>query len=1026
MPDVDIERARAVFSKARELPPGERNAYLKQACAGDSSLLGEVQQLLAFVDHESLTLDGESSSSKIDDTLVSAANGGPGPSVSAIALDRFTLIRQIGQGGMGDVFLATHPITGLEIAIKRLKPSLVNDPQHVQRFLTEARHMYHLNHPHILRIMEVWDPPAGPYYVMPYMDRGSLANQIHRGQPADYVFTLRVSRQIADALAYAHSKGIIHRDLKPLNVLMDNEGRAFLSDFGLVRPFNTHDPDLDVRANESAGTAGYMSPAVAKGEAEDTRCDIYSFGAMLYELLTGHVPYEGKTIYEVCHKVLAGPPKPILKRSPHASPGLVKIAEGAMGRELRDRYSSMADVLADLARLEQDKPPLGPHGREVKKSRVNRMVAAAALAVLVIAAFVVVRLWPVPYTALSGKEIVAEPQAHSAAAAPPLAAPPPLVHVDTPSRGTTPGTLPIKVDATDSSLPFLPPPPTLVTHTDSEGHRVVDLMPLIDPERDGGGAAWRKNSNGISSDFGQDSILRIPYDPPAEYDFKIEFTRVEGITEVFQCLSANTTQVWWGMGRAWDQNLNAFCGFWRGGNDFSKEEQGDHPCHAGGLVNGHKYSCVVQVRHDSIAVLLDGDDIVHFKTDYHDMWVPGYRRWLGLNLGVGSNFSPTLFHSIEVVERSAKGIAWPHAIDGPDLMRVFRPSLGTMHICFSPDGRFMTSLGLHDEHFFLWGLGDTRPLVKFGGGGYACAFVPGGRGVITCGGFQYGWHDFAGNWKPLEGVKENFDWLDYSPKASLLATGAFGHPAIHLYDTSGFPTLKEVRSIQWEKWVPPDSRAYWFVFSPDGSQIATCLDNQQLSMIVMFSTATGKELWHRRTEGPHWARSLAFDNGGKRLLDFAENRACVRDAKTGEIIARCEHRTNVRAALFFAADQFLFTADHDPAGGLHCWNLSTGNEIERFTTPCAVNGLALSKDGHRLLAACEDWTVRLFDADTGKQLHRYIGHDKAVKNVAFSPDGKTFASGSDDRSVRVWNLPANPSASTQPATAPTTRPADAM
>ncbi|HWE03673.1 MAG TPA: serine/threonine-protein kinase [Tepidisphaeraceae bacterium] len=1003
MADVDIERARAIFTKARELALAERNAYLQQACAGDSDLFAEVRQLLAFADHESLALDSASSSSKIDEAIAAKKNGDSAPCSSAIALDRFTLIRQIGEGGMGDVFLATHPITGLEIAVKRLKPGLVNDPQHVQRFLTEARHMYHLNHPHILRIMEVWDPPAGPYYVMPYMEKGSLANQIQRGQPSDYVFTLRLSRQIADALAYAHSKGIIHRDLKPLNVLMDNEGRAFLSDFGLVRPFNTHDPDLDVRAKESAGTAGYMSPAVSKGEAEDTRCDIYSFGAMLYELLTGHVPYEGKSIYEVRHKVLAGPPKPILKRNPHASPGLVKIAEGAMGRELRDRYSSMADVLADLARLEHDKPPVGPHGRELKKSPIQWIVAAAALAAVVITAFVVVRRWPqiFPHAPLTAKEIIA--------------------HLP----GTTSSKLLVEVKAIDPTLPFLPPPPTLVTHTDSAGHRVVDLMPLIDPARDGGGGVWRKNANGISSDADENCMLRIPYEPPAEYDFKVEFTRVEGNAEVFQCLSANTTQVWWVMGREWGQNHNVFCGFWRYWGDYSKEAQGDHPCHTGGLTTGRKYTSVIQVRHDSIAVLLDGDEIVRFKTDYHDMWVPGFRKWLGLDLGVGSKNSPTLFHSIEVVERSAKGTAWPHAIDGPELRRVMRAYPGSGHVFFSPDGRFVASLGFNDEGFFLWGIGDTRPLVKFPGGGHTRAFLPGGRGVITCGGPQYGWYDFAGNWTSLDDVEENFNWLDYSTKASLLATGAFGHPSIHIYDTSDFPTLKEVRNIQWEKWVPSDSQANWFIFSPDGSQIATYIDGQGLSTIVLIGTATGTELWHSQSEGPHLPRSLAFDNRGKRILGFTQKLACVRDAKTGEIIARCEHRTNVRAAFFSADDKFFFTADHDPAGGLHCWNLSTGKEIERFTTPVAVNGLALSKDGHRLLAACDDWTVRLFDADTGRQLHRYIGHDKAVNCVAFSPDEMTFASGSDDRTVRIWNVLTGPAALTHPATAPTTRPAGA-
>jgi serine/threonine protein kinase len=149
---------------------------------------------------------------------------------------------------------------------------LVRDPQAVHRFLIEARHMYHLNHPNILRIMEVLDPPAGPYYVMPYMPAGSLAGKLRPGQPADYVVTIRVARDVASALVYAHGKGIIHRDLKPGNVLLDTDGRGYLADFGLVRTlFN--DSATDITQSQTMGTAPYMSPAVARGEAEDTRCD---------------------------------------------------------------------------------------------------------------------------------------------------------------------------------------------------------------------------------------------------------------------------------------------------------------------------------------------------------------------------------------------------------------------------------------------------------------------------------------------------------------------------------------------------------------------------------------------------------------------------------------------------------------------------------------------------------------------------------------------------------------------------------
>ena len=294
----------------------------------------------------------------------------PAPPAGPVGIDRFEIVRPLGAGGMGDVFLARHPVTGTDVAVKRLKPSLVNDRAAVQRFLTEARHMYHLNHPHILRIMEVWDPPAGPYYVMPYMPHGPLSERIRPGQPLDYVTTVRVARDVAAALAYAHGKGIIHRDLKPANVLLDKDGRAYLSDFGLVRAFDGasggggNDPSVDVTRSQCQGTAPYMSPAVAAGQAEDTRCDVYSFGAMLYELLTGHPPYSGSSTRAVLDQVRAGPPAPVLARNPHAPAALAAIAEGCMARQLRERYASMDDVAADLDRVAAGRPPLGPHGTE--------------------------------------------------------------------------------------------------------------------------------------------------------------------------------------------------------------------------------------------------------------------------------------------------------------------------------------------------------------------------------------------------------------------------------------------------------------------------------------------------------------------------------------------------------------------------------------------------------------------------------------------------------------------------------------
>ena len=153
-------------------------------------------------------------------------------------------------------------MTDTEVALKCLKPELAGNAKAVKRFLAEARHMYHLNHPHVLRIMEVGEGPRGPYYVMPYMPAGALAASITRGTPTDPARTLAIAREVADALAYAHSRGILHRDLKPANVLLDDAGHACLGDFGMVHDFTTNDSVADPRVSYCEGTVAYMSPAV--------------------------------------------------------------------------------------------------------------------------------------------------------------------------------------------------------------------------------------------------------------------------------------------------------------------------------------------------------------------------------------------------------------------------------------------------------------------------------------------------------------------------------------------------------------------------------------------------------------------------------------------------------------------------------------------------------------------------------------------------------------------------------------------
>jgi serine/threonine-protein kinase len=232
-------------------------------------------------------------------------------------LDEYEIVRLLGTGGMGLVFLGRRAGSGGEVAIKMVRSEYVSNQEVVHRFLKEAGHLKRLRHSNIVPVEAVCDRPAGPYFVMPFFEKGSLANLIKPGVPLEYGALVDIATQVAAGLSFAHRSGIIHRDLKPANVLLAASSRACLADFGLARTlFNDTLVDVENRSHE--GTAPYMSPAVAAGDAEDTRCDIYSFGAVLYEMLTGRPPYEGRGAREILNRIIAGPPRPVRELNPMA------------------------------------------------------------------------------------------------------------------------------------------------------------------------------------------------------------------------------------------------------------------------------------------------------------------------------------------------------------------------------------------------------------------------------------------------------------------------------------------------------------------------------------------------------------------------------------------------------------------------------------------------------------------------------------------------------------------------------------
>jgi len=292
---------------------------------------------------------------------------------------------------MGRVYLAKDPNRPEPVAIKILKPELARNSRARAFFRKEVQHVQRLAHPNILPVLEFKELPESAYLATPYIEPGSLIQWLAANAMPSEDWIIRVMLQVAAALAHAHQHGIIHRDIKPANILVDAQGRACLCDFGLSLSLN-NDELIEVQPHHFEGTVHYLSPAVVRGELEDTRSDIYSFGALLYELLARQPPYTGPSREEIQAKILAGPPRPIRELNPQCPPGLAQIVEGAMARELCDRYAAMKYVLADLERVHAGQPPVGP-GTHEPSTVVRPWLAWAAVFTVVVSALI---FWLMP------------------------------------------------------------------------------------------------------------------------------------------------------------------------------------------------------------------------------------------------------------------------------------------------------------------------------------------------------------------------------------------------------------------------------------------------------------------------------------------------------------------------------------------------------------------------------------------------------------------------------------------------------
>jgi eukaryotic-like serine/threonine-protein kinase len=346
-----------LYRAALELPADERAAFLK-TCA-DEDLQREVLALLAdesrlgdFLENPALEVAGRLRT-KGKTSLIGAQLG------------FYHIVSELGRGGMGEVFRAKDQKLGRDVAIKVLHEEFAKDADRVSRFRREAKLLASLNHPNIAAIYGLEESGGSNFIVLELVEGETLAEQLKRG-PIPVEESLKSALQISEALEAAHEKGVIHRDLKPGNIKVDPNGKVKVLDFGLAKAFAgeqeanlSNSPTLSNTATQQGvilGTAAYMSPEQARGKSVDKRADIWSFGCVLYEMLTGHAAFQGEDVSEILASVIKGDVKlDLLPATIH--PKVHEILSRCIQKDVKKRYRDIGD-----ARFELEQVLAGPSG----------------------------------------------------------------------------------------------------------------------------------------------------------------------------------------------------------------------------------------------------------------------------------------------------------------------------------------------------------------------------------------------------------------------------------------------------------------------------------------------------------------------------------------------------------------------------------------------------------------------------------------------------------------------------------------
>ena len=348
-------KVKALFDEVVELEPNDRNEFLDRSCGSDREMRRDVEKLLASTDNSGSFLE-QPAANQVASVILESK----GLVTAGDTFAHYKIVRQIGAGGMGEVYLAEDEKLDRRVAIKVLNEQFGKNDSHLERFIREAKAASSLNHPNILVIHEIGVKNGVNYIVSEFVD-GKTLRELISGRDLTLNAALDISIQIAGALAAAHGAAIAHRDIKPENIVVRPDGYVKMLDFGLAKLLRTENPLLEgeketVQLNRTAqgvimGTVNYMSPEQAKGTNVDERTDIFSLGAVIYEMLSGSPPFQGNSMSETFANLINVQPRPLSQVAPGVPVELERIVSKALEKDRNERYQTAKDLYGDLKTL---------------------------------------------------------------------------------------------------------------------------------------------------------------------------------------------------------------------------------------------------------------------------------------------------------------------------------------------------------------------------------------------------------------------------------------------------------------------------------------------------------------------------------------------------------------------------------------------------------------------------------------------------------------------------------------------------